>query len=149
MKAVCLRYTGNEEDAEDVLQEGFTLVFTKMKNFKSSGSFEGWIHRIMINTSLHFLKKRKKLFHENIDEQMKIRDNSPTIESQLSTKELMDLLLQLPDGYRAVFNMYVIEGYSHKEISAFLGIQESTSRSQLAKAKIMLRSLIAQMNNDG
>ena len=149
MKSVCLRYSGNNEDAEDILQDGFILVFKNLQNFKHEGALEGWIYRIMMNTALRFIKKKKNIFFENIDNKANLTAKSTNIESQLSTKELMDLLLKLPDGYRAVFNMYVIEGYSHKEIGKILDIKESTSRSQLAKAKIMLRSLVAQLyNND-
>ena len=146
MKSLCLRYVGNEQDAEDVLQEGFILVFTKLKNYKFDGSFEGWLRKIMINVSLRFLKKKKKMFVENIDDVYSLYDKSENIYAKLSQDDLMQTLYKLPDGYRLVFNMYAIEGYSHKEIGKILKIGESTSRSQLAKAKSRLRVLLMEMN---
>ncbi len=146
MKTLCLRYVGNEQDAEDVLQEGFILVFTKLKNYKFDGSFEGWLRRIMINVSLRFLKKNKKHLVKNIEEIYSLYDKNESIYSKLSQDDLMQTLYKLPDGYRIVFNMFAIEGYSHKEIGEILKIGESTSRSQLAKAKKRLRKLITEMN---
>ena len=146
MKTLCLRYVGNEQDAEDVLQEGFILVFTKLKNYKFDGSFEGWLRRIMINVSLRFLKKNKKHLVKNIEEIYSLYDKNESIYSKLSQDDLMQTLYKLPDGYRIVFNMFAIEGYSHKEIGEILKIGESTSRSQLAKAKKRLRKLIMEMN---
>ncbi len=146
MKSLCLRYVGNEQDAEDVLQEGFILVFTKLKNYKFDGSFEGWLRKIMINVSLRFLKKNKKNLVKNIDEVYSLYDKNENIYSKLSQEELMQTMYKLPDGYRVVFNMFAIEGYSHKEIGNILKIGESTSRSQLAKAKKRLRKLIMEMN---
>jgi len=146
MKSLCLRYVGNEQDAEDVLQEGFILVFTKLKNYKFDGSFEGWLRKIMINVSLRFLKKNKKNLVKNIEEVYSLYDKNESIYSKLSQDDLMQILYKLPDGYRVVFNMFAIEGYSHKEIGKLLKIGESTSRSQLAKAKKRLRKLIMEMN---
>jgi len=145
MKALCFRYIGNEAEAEDVLQEGFILVYTKLKKYKFEGSFEGWLRKIMINVSLRHIKKNKKLFTYNIDEAYGLYNNETSIISKLGEKELMNLLVQLPDGYRLVFNMYVIEGYNHKEIGKQLNIGESTSRSQLAKAKKKMRLLLEEL----
>lgn len=146
MKTLCLRYLGNEDDAEDVLQEGFILMYTKLEKFKFKGSFEGWLRKIMINIALRHLSRRKAIQTESIDDAYYIFDKDSDIISDLSQKELLELLLKLPNGYRVVFNMYVLEGYNHKEISEKLNIGESTSRSQLAKAKNTLRKLIAEIN---
>jgi len=146
MKALCFRYVGNEMEAEDILQEGFILAFTKLKNYKFEGSFEGWLRRIMINVSLRYLKSKKNKFNSDIDEAYDIYDKSTDVISKLSEQELMNLLVELPVGYRVVFNMYVIEGYNHKEIGEKLEIGESTSRSQLAKAKKKLRKLVEELN---
>ena len=145
MKALCFRYTGNNQDAEDVMQEGFILIFSKLKNYKHEGSFEGWIRKIMINVALKYIKKKKKLYTEDIKTIYNLYDKNQDAISGLSSDELLNLLTQLPVGYRTVFNMYVIEGYSHKEIGQMLKIAESSSRSQLAKAKNMLKKLIIEL----
>lgn len=146
MKALCYRYVGSEVEAEDVLQEGFILVYTKLKNYKFEGSFEGWLRRIMINVTLRYMKNNKSKYNTDIDEAYDIYDKDVDIVSKLSEQELMGLLIELPVGYRVVFNMYVIEGYNHKEIGDKLSIGESTSRSQLAKAKKKLRKMIEDLN---
>lgn len=148
MKALCYRYTGNNEDAEDVLQEGFILVFSKLKNYKFEGSFEGWIRKIMINVALKYIKKKKRLYTEDIQTVYGLSDKSQDAISGMSSDELLDLLVKLPDGYRTVFNMYVIEGYSHREIGQMINIGESSSRSQLVKAKNMLRKLVTELYSD-
>lgn len=145
MKALCFRYTGNNQDAEDVMQEGFILIFSKLKNYKHEGSFEGWIRKIMINVALKYIKKKKKLYTEDIKTIYNLYDKNQDAISGMSSDELLNLLTQLPVGYRTVFNMYVIEGYSHKEIGQMLKIAESSSRSQLAKAKNMLKKLIIEL----
>ena len=135
MYFVCLRYARHDLEAQDMLQDGFIKVFDNLTSFKSNGSFEGWIRRIMVNTSLNYCRK-SSFKQENIgieDYQDKVVD--PKAISALSEQELLNIIQQLPDGYRMVFNLYVIEGYSHKEIAELLEFTESTSRSQLAKAK--------------
>ncbi len=144
MKALCLRYLNNEQDAEDVLQDGFIIVFTKLKDFKFSGSLKNWIGRIMVNLSLQTIKKNKKLRFDEIDSKFDSIKSEPGIVSKLEEKDLMNLLAKLPVGYRTVFNLFVIEGYSHREIGKMLKIGESTSRSQLTKAKIKLKELIRE-----
>lgn len=144
MMSVCLRYARNRAEAEDILQEGFIRVFDNISKYRFEGSFEGWVRRIMVNSALKFYNKKsfKQEFPgiENYQEQ----SAEPAIYSQLSEKELMDLIAQLPDGYRVVFNLYIIEGYSHKEIGKMLEIGESTSRSQLTKARKMLQQQVLQ-----
>ncbi len=142
MMGICLRYAKNRQDAEDILQEGFIKVFNNLKNFKKEGSLEGWIKRIMVNTALlHYRKTSKFENHVDVDVADK-ETNDLDLLSSLSAKELMTQIQTLPDGYRMVFNMYVIEGYQHKEIGELLGISEGTSKSQLARARKVLMNLI-------
>lgn len=141
MLAVCKRYARHSAEAEDMFQEGFIRVFANLHKFSGEGSFEGWIRRIMINTSLKAVNK-KSFKNENIGiEDFQEKDNkiAPEIFSKLSVDDLMDLVNSLPEGYRIVFNLYAIEGYSHKEIAAMLKVEVSTSRSQLVKARRMLQ----------
>jgi RNA polymerase sigma-70 factor (ECF subfamily) len=142
MYFVCLRYARHELEAQDILQDGFIKVFDHIAQFKFQGSLEGWIKRIMINTALNH---RRKASFKN--EQIGLEDyqdkvvNSKAI-SNMSEKELLDAIQQMPDGYRVVFNLYVVEGYSHKEIGEMLKITESTSRSQLAKSRKWMQKLL-------
>lgn len=147
MLGVCYRYARNAEDAEDILQDAFIKVFDKMHQFKFEGSFEGWIRRIVVNTALkkYTLTRYAK---EISGYDVKDKDESalePSAYSHLTQKELMELVNNLPDGYRMVFNLYVIEGYQHDEIAEMLGIQPGTSRSQLVKARMMLQKQIIQL----
>jgi len=142
MYYVCLRYARHELEAQDMLQDGFVKVFDKIASFKSNGSFEGWIRRIIVNTSLNHCRKRS-FKQEQIgieDYQDKVVDSKAI--SLLGEKELLALIQQLPDGYKMVFNLYVIEGYSHKEIGEMLEVTESTSRSQLAKARKWMQNVL-------
>jgi RNA polymerase sigma factor (sigma-70 family) len=145
MMTVCLRYAHDSMEAEDMLQEGFIRVFNYIEQFKFEGSFEGWIRRVVVNTALKQLQKKRLTFTE-------INDNSqqsPRLESyaysNLGEEELMKLINRLPDGYRTIFNLNVIEGYSHEEIAKMLDIQPSTSRSQLVKARKMLQQQILNL----
>ena len=147
MMAVCLRYSKDREQAEDVLQDGFVKVFMKLADFKSEGSLEGWIRRVMVNTALDQLRKNGKLLGDisTDDVAYKLEHNDP-IEENLMAEDLMKLILAMPEGYKVVFNMFAIEGYSHAEIAATLGITESTSKSQYSRAKAYLRERIERMN---
>jgi len=147
MLGVCHRYARNSADAEDILQDAFIKVFDKIRQFKSEGSFEGWIRRIMVNTALkkYSLRRYEK---EMSGYEIKDRDESglePSAYSHLSQKELLVMINQLPDGYRIIFNLYVIEGYQHEEIAVMLGIQPGTSRSQLVKARNLLQKQLIQL----
>lgn len=145
MLAVCMRYTRHRMEAEDVLQDAFIKVFDNLEKFQFKGSFEGWVRRIVINTALKNYD-RKRFSHEQIGlEHTHDQTADPTIYGHLQSEELMRLIAALPNGYRVVFNLYAIEGYSHKEIADTLGIQESTSRSQLVKARKMLQAQVEQM----
>jgi len=143
MLSVCYRFAQNREDAEDILQEGFIKVFTQMHTFQNKGSFEGWVRRIMVHTSINFLKKYKK-FTESLDltsaENLEVKEES--IASIMQSKQVVECIRQLPIGYKTVLNLFAIEGYSHREISILLDIEESTSRSQYTRAKNMLSNIL-------
>jgi RNA polymerase sigma-70 factor (ECF subfamily) len=135
MYAVCLRYARSSSDAADMLQEGFVKVFTKLDQFQFQGSFEGWIRRIMINTALRTYQRQRYEQETSGYEHLPDMPVEADAISSLSEAELLNLIGRLPDGYRVVFNMVAIEGFSHAETAEMLGIQESTSRSQLTKAR--------------
>lgn len=143
MLGVCYRYTKSMVDAEDVLQEGFIMVFRNLHQFSFSGELGGWIRRIMVNTAINYLKKHTRyqnelLFTENVLHP--ISNDDPEV--SLNTKELAELIRQLPPGYQAIFNLHAVEGYSHVEIGKILGIKEGTSRSQYSRARTLLISWI-------
>jgi len=144
MYGVCLRYAGNAEEAEDILQEGFIKVFNKIGSFRREGSFEGWIRRIFVNTAIE--QFRKKVYLQPITEMHEdtIEGKYLSVLDKLSEKDIVQLVQQLSPGYRTVFNMYVVEGYTHKQIADLLGISEGTSKSQLSRAKMILQDLVRQ-----
>lgn len=147
MMAVCNRYARHSAEAEDMFQDGFIKVFTNLSKYSGEGSFEGWIRRIMVNTSLKSIAKLS-FKNENIgleDYQEKDNKIAPEVFSKLSVDDLMTLVNDLPEGYKIVFNLYAIEGYSHKEIAKMLNIEVSTSRSQLVKARRMLQRKIEDL----
>ena len=143
MFGVCMRYVKNREDAEDVMIEGFFKVMTNIHQFKGSGSFQGWIRRIMVNESLMFLRKQHN-FRMTVEVSNIEIKSQVTVEDELSAQDIIDLLDKLPTGYRTVFNLYVLEGYKHREIAEMLGISINTSKSQLILAKKRMQSLIKQ-----
>ena len=143
MFAVCLRYMGDRDSAEDILQDDFVTLFTKLDAYSGEGSFEGWARKIFVNTALMSLRKNDVLKQsEEIETAWGVSSGEASAVQSIGYKELMALIGQLPTGFRTVFNMYVIEGYSHKEIGEALGISEATSRSQLQRARVMLQSKI-------
>jgi len=145
MMIVCQRYARHHMEAEDLLQEAFIKVFDHLADFSFKGSFEGWIRRIVINTALKQYAK-KSFQNEYIGiEYMPESSLEPSVYAQLNEAELLQLIAELPEGYRVVFNLYAIEGYSHKEIADLLEIQESTSRSQLVKARKQLQTRIEEL----
>ena len=142
MMSVCRRYAKNQEEAEDFVQEGFIKMFKNLHQFKFEGSFDGWVRRIFVNTAIKHYHQQNK-HHQTLDLLQGMNKTvDPNAISRLNENELMNLISELPAGYRVVFNMFVIEGYSHKEISEMLNIRESTSRSQLVKARKWLQSKI-------
>lgn len=139
MYAVCMRYARHEEEAQDLLQEGFIRVFEKLASFRTEGSLEGWIRRIMVHTAInHFRRKSQQNERIGMHHIPEVPVASTAV-NKLGEQELLALVAGLPDGYRHVFNLYAIEGYDHAEIATMLGCGESTSRSQLAKARRMLQ----------
>lgn len=147
MYSVCLRYSGNADDARDLLQEGFIKIFKNLSKYRGDGSFEGWIRRIFVNTSIeHF---RKKVYLQDVTETQErtLEDKEWNVLDDLAEKDIMKMIHQLSPGYKAVFNMHVIEGYSHKEIADILGINEGTSKSQLARAKMVLKKMVHDRYN--
>ena len=147
MYSVCLRYSGNAEDARDLLQEGFIKIFKNLSKYRGDGSFEGWIRRIFVNTSIeHF---RKKVYLQDVTETQErtLEDKEWNVLDELAEKDIMKMIHQLSPGYKAVFNMHVVEGYSHKEIAEMLGINEGTSKSQLARAKMVLKKMVHDRYN--
>jgi RNA polymerase sigma factor (sigma-70 family) len=142
---VCVRYAIDGMEAEDMLQDGFVRIFKHMHQFKFEGSFEGWMRRIVVNVALKYLQKKKLRFSEITDNQSNAPSQEGYAYSNIGEDELMKLINALPDGYRIVFNLNVIEGYTHEEIGEMLNIQASTSRSQLVKARKMLQQQVLQL----
>ena len=140
MLAVCYRYTKSIADAEDVLQEGFVKAFKNLYQYKGEGELGAWIRRIMVTTAINYLKRNARYQSELLfpDEHLHAVDNEAHPEVKMAAKELADLIRQLPPGYQTIFNLYAIEGFNHVEIGKILGIQESTSRSQYARARALL-----------
>ncbi len=154
MLAVCMRYAKDRMEAEDILQVGYIKIFNKVKDFKSEGSFEGWIRRVMVNTAIESYRKNlRSLNTVSIDEAYEhpsSTDGSFADDfGNLGMQELLKLIQKLADGYRIVFNMYAIEGYSHKEIAEKLGISEGTSKSQLSRARIILQQQVLKLEGFG
>ena len=145
MYYVCLRYAIDESEAQDMLQEGFIRLFKHLNGFKGEGSFEGWVRRIFVHTAIKYYHKMRK--HNGAVDLSQVYDHSidATVIDSMSQQEVLALVKKLPEGYQIVFNMYAIEGYSHKDIAARLNIQESTSRSQLVKARKLLQTQITQL----
>lgn len=146
MFRVCLRYAQSRQEAEDMLQDGFIKVFSDLHQFRSDGALGGWIRRVMVNIALMQIRKRKNLFSSIEIEQ--VADDFTTDENifaEMNAKALTRLIQKLPPGYRVVFNMYVVEGYPHKEIAEKLNISINTSKSQLSKAKAMLRKMLEKI----
>jgi RNA polymerase sigma-70 factor (ECF subfamily) len=147
MLTVCYRYAKSREDAEDMLQEGFIKIFTQINQFEQRGSLEGWILRTVIHTCINHLKKYKK-FNDHVDllHAGNLTSNEDYLPGLLQAKQIIECIRQLPVGYRTVLNLYAIEGYSHREIGKLLDIEESTSRSQYTRAKMMLEEILIRKN---
>lgn len=145
MMALCLRYMGKREDAEDVLQEGFITLFRKLDTYNGAGSFEGWARKIFVNTALMHLRKSDALgLSEDLEQARGLFTEEATPVQKMGHAELMRMIGALPPDARTVFNMYVLEGYSHKEIAQELGCTEATSRSKLQRARIRLQEMIKE-----
>lgn len=146
MFAVCLRYSNDREAAEDILQEGFVKVFQNLEKFRGEGSFEGWVRRIFINTAVEHFRKSTRLQTDLTLETVEVYAEAYKTSDALELEDLMNFIQKLSPGYRTVFNLYVIEGYSHKEIGEMLDISEGTSKSQLARARYLLQKMINDSN---
>ena len=142
MYGVCLRYASNSEEAEDILQEGFIKIFNKINSYRGEGSFEGWIRRIFVNTAIEHYRKKTYLQPITETEENTVEGKYLSVLDNLAEKDIVQLIQQLSPGYRTVFNMYVVEGYTHKQIAELLGISEGTSKSQLSRAKLILQDLV-------
>lgn len=143
MMGVCLRYAGNYDEAKDVLQEGFIKLFEKLGTFSGTGSFEGWMRRIFVNTALDAYRKNKQERQLlDIDDVGYFLSVKELVTDEMAAEDLMKVLQKIPVGYRTVFNMFAIEGYSHKEIGEMLGITESTSKSQYSRARDFLKNIL-------
>ena len=146
MFGICIRYAKNKAEAEDILQEGFIKVYTRLKDYRKEGSFEGWIRRTIINTAINFYRKGLKSKNEiDITDVEIVNEGQISAIDKLSTQELLNVIKELPDGYRIVFNLNVIEGYTHKEIGKMLDISENTSKSQLSRAKQVLQKKLLKI----
>ncbi|HTN21897.1 MAG TPA: RNA polymerase sigma factor [Pelobium sp.] len=146
MLGICMRYAKDEFEAEDMMQTGFIKVFKKLSDYRNEGSFEGWMRRIMVNTSIEFYRKNlRNLNVVAIDETHEHQASVSFDMSSINVKDLMRLIQNLSNGYRLVFNMYAIEGYSHKEIAEKLGITEGASKSQLSRARAILKEQILKL----
>jgi RNA polymerase sigma factor (sigma-70 family) len=145
MFAICCRYIKDRMEAEDVLVTSFTKVFERIGQFKGEGSFEGWIRRIVVNESLTYLRKNRGMYLET---DLDAADREPDLQdlsTQLEAEDLLKLVAELPTGYRIVFNLYAIDGFSHKEIASQLGINENTSKSQLSRARSFLQARLLEI----
>ena len=153
MLGVCMRYCRDSQEAEDILQEGFIKVFSRIDQFRMEGSFEGWIKRVMINTAVnHYHKNLKHANHSDIDKiedyyvvNDQMNEDVSSTPQGLSRDKLLELIRNLPKGYQMVFNLYAIEGYSHQEIADILDVSVNTSKSQLFKARRYLKNLISTL----
>ena len=143
MLAVCHRYSRNYDDSKDILQDSFIKIFEHISDFRNSGSLEGWIRKTVVYTALNYYRKSSyKNEKTGMDKQQSSVEIEPDAYERLNEKDILDAISSLPDGYRMVFNLYAIEGYSHKEIAEMLDIDESTSRSQLFKARNTLKVIL-------
>lgn len=146
---ICLRYTKDRQEAEDLLQECYIKVLNKIGDYEFKGSFEGWLRRLTINNVINFLKSKNKFSSEDIEDYKGGYESfEPDILSNMSAQEIMELINKLPVGYRTVFNLHVVEGYKHGEIAEMLNISENTSRTQFKKARTVLIKMILEINGE-
>ena len=148
MFSICIRYVGDRTLAEDILQEGFITLFTRLGSYKGVGSFEGWARRIFVTTALMYLRKKDALkMSDDLEQARGLKTEMTSQIENIGYQELMKIVMSLPAGFRTVFNMYAVEGYSHKEIAGILGISEVTSRTQYSRARALLQSKIKEREN--
>jgi RNA polymerase sigma-70 factor, ECF subfamily len=147
-KSICLRYTSNKEEAEEIMNDGFIKVFTKLEKFDSEQSFKPWLRTVMVNTALDYYRKNQKFKNDVGLEDYHHVEFEEDIVSQLAAEEILELIQELTPGFRTVFVLYVVEGYNHREIAEKLGINEGTSKSNLSKARQKLQQLILEKHPD-
>ncbi len=145
MFAVCGRYVIELQEAEDILICGFTKAFQKIDQFKGEGSFEGWVRRTIVNEALTYIRRNKSMYLEVEIDKAGREPDYQQLNNQLEVEDLQKMIDQLPTGYKTVFNLYAIEGFSHKEIEGKLGISENTSKSQLSRARVYLQKLLLEL----
>ncbi len=144
MYGLCYRYVRHAMEAEDILVTAFTKIFERIEQFKGEGSFEGWMRRVVVNEALTYLRKSRTMYLETDLEQADRQPDYDQLGDHLEEEDLLKMIQELPAGYRLVFNMYAIDGYSHKEIAEQLGISENTSKSQLSRARVYLQKLLLE-----
>jgi len=151
MFAICMRYAKNRDEAEDVMIDGFMKIYTSLNEYKKKGSFEGWLKKIMVNAAINnYRANLKHYYNSRIDEDsfLEIGDETDNFKTNYSAEYLIKLIQELPDGYRMVFNLYEIEGYSHKEIAEIMNISLSTAKTQLFYAKKSLQKKLTKINQN-
>lgn len=146
MYSLCLRYAGNTNDANDFFQEGIIRVYKNLESYKGAGSFEGWARKIFVNSCLDLLNTKQKVVFDELKDNILIPSSDLQGYEKLSQADLLKLIQKLPNGYRTIVNLYLVEEYNHKEIAQILGISEGTSKSQLSRAKTILQKNIAEVN---
>ena len=146
MYSLCLRYAGNENDANDCFQEGFIKLYRNLKSYRGEGSFEGWARKVFVRICIDYIKKNKAFFSV-YSEELAVPSEDLDGYDKLSGEDLMKMIRQMPDGYRTVINLYLVEGYSHKEIGEMLNISEEGSRSQLYRARTSLQKMLSKLND--
>jgi len=144
---VCIRYTKDRSEAEDVLQEVFVKIFKSLNQFEDKGSFEGWLKRIAVNTAItNYRQNKKHSFHDDITEVNETRiENTSDNDVEFTHEELLNVILELPDGYKMIFNLYAIEGYKHREIAEMLSIDVNTSKSQYSRARKLIQRKLEKL----
>jgi RNA polymerase sigma factor (sigma-70 family) len=147
MLGVCMRYATDKMEAEDMLQNGFVKLFNKLNDYRGEGSFEGWVRRIMVHSAIEYYRKHHKMFQMVDVADMDEPSVNPAVIANMGAKDLLALIQQLSPGYKMVFSLYAIEGYSHKEIGEMMGITEGASKSQLSRARTILKDMILKMEN--
>ena len=145
MLGVCLRYAIDKPEAEDMLQNGFITVFGKINDYRGDGSFEGWVRRIMVHSAIAYYRKHHKMIVVEMDDTIPEQSVNPTAAANLDAEDLLLIIQNLAPGYRMVFNLYAIEGYSHREIGEMMGISEGASKSQLSRARSILKAQVLKL----
>ena len=150
MYGLCCRYVRDRDIARDILHDGFITLFTHIGDYRGEGSFDGWCRRIFVNTALGHLRRKNPLSESDSveEEQFRLADSSASAVDQISAKELLECMNELPDGYRTIINLYAVEGYSHREIATIMNITESTSRTQYLRAKTRLIGIMSKRGID-